>query len=298
MYQQKPISNRVLIQHHTKYQYDRPVYLTTHLLRLKPAAHCRTPIEAYSLNIEPGNHVIHWHQDPFGNFVARVDFNGPVQELLIKVKLNANIITINPFDFFLDEYAQNFPFEYEPQLKKDLSPYLEIADQGPRMMQWLEKVDRSSAQGIIGFLVMVNQMINQDVAYTTRMQPGVQTSEESLEMALGSCRDSAWLLVQVFRNLGLAARFASGYLVELAPKVNFATQSETDTTALHAWTEVYIPGAGWIGLDPTSGLFAGEGHLPLACTPNPEGAAPITGTSEMTRTIFSYSSTVIRLQGN
>jgi transglutaminase-like putative cysteine protease len=288
------MSIQISVQHETKYQYERPVFLTTHFLRLKPAAHCRTLVKAYSLIIRPENHLIHWQQDPFGNYLARVDFVEPVQELFIKVEFEADLTVINPVDFFLDEHAQFFPFEYKAQQKKDLCPYLEVVDQGPEIMQWLNKVNRSP-QGIIEFLVMINQMVYQDVNYVIRMQPGVQTSEETLGTASGSCRDSAWLLVQILRHLGFAARFASGYLVQLADQPESTTPEQTDSVALHAWAEVYIPGAGWIGLDPTSGLLAAEGHLPLACTPNPESAAPISGTSEISKHTFNYNSAVVRL---
>jgi transglutaminase-like putative cysteine protease len=288
---------RVAIHHHTKYQYDRPVLHTTHFLRLKPAAHSRTPIEGYSLTIHPDRYLIHWQQDPFGNFLARIDFEEFMQELTIDVDMIADISRINPFDFFLDDYAQYFPFDYEPQLKKDLAPYLEITEQSTDLMRWVETIDRSR-RGIIDFLVMLNEKVFQNIGYTIRMQPGVQTSEETLQHALGSCRDSAWLLVQVLRHLGLAARFVSGYLVQLASvsqAPSLSPDGSKDFTALHAWAEVYIPGAGWIGLDATSGLFAGEGHIPLACTPSPESAAPITGTAEKSETIFTYHNTVERL---
>jgi transglutaminase-like putative cysteine protease len=286
---------RVAIHHHTRYQYDRPVLHSTHFLRLKPAAHCRTPIETYTLTIKPDKYQLHWQQDPFGNFMARIDFEEFMQELSIDVHIVADISQINPFDFFLDDYAQYFPFEYEPQLKKDLAPYLEITEQSPELMKWVAAIDRSS-RGIIDFLVMLNEKVFQNIGYTIRMEPGVQTSEETLQYAMGSCRDSAWLLVQVLRHLGLAARFVSGYLVQLASdSAGMPSGASEDFTALHAWAEVYIPGAGWIGLDATSGLFAGEGHIPLACTPSPESAAPVTGTAEKSETIFTYHNTVERL---
>jgi len=285
----------VSLYHQTRYQYDHPVSLSTHLFRLKPAAHARNPLEAYALTIKPSNHSLHWQQDPFGNFVARVDFWEPMPELLVEVNIKTNIIPFNPFDFFLDPYAEFYPFAYEAQLKKDLAPYLEIMYAGPHMQQLLSKISRSK-QGIINFLVNLNQMIFQDIAYTVRLEPGVLTAEEALAQALGSCRDSAWLLVQVLRHLGLAARFVSGYLVQLTDKNNIpASGSESDLLALHAWAEVFIPGAGWVGLDATSGLLTGEGHIPLACTPTPTGAAPITGTTEKCETSFTYFTKVERL---
>lgn len=287
---------RVAIHHHTKYEHDRPVLHSTHFLRLRPAAHSRTPIESYTLSIKPQAYVLHWQQDPFGNFLARIDFEEFMQELTIEVDIVADMSSINPFDFFLDEYAQHYPFEYEGSLKKDLGPYLEITEQGQGLMQWIASIDRSR-RSIIDFLVVLNEEVYRKIGYTVRMQPGVQTSEETLEKALGSCRDSAWLMVQILRHLGLAARFVSGYLVQLVTdsQAPDGPGIQEDFMALHAWAEVYIPGAGWIGLDATSGLFAGEGHIPLACTPSPEGAAPITGTAEKSETVLTYMNTIKRL---
>lgn len=286
------MSTRILVQHQTKYSYDRAVFLSPHLIRLKPAAHALASIETYSLHITPTSHQLRWQQDPFGNFVARVDFHQPVTELIVDVKLLATLNTANPFDFLIDDYAQSYPFEYEAQLKKDLCSYLEVSDTGLLMTQWLNGIDRST-QEVISFLIIVNQKIHEHISYTVRMEPGVQNSEQSLETALGSCRDSAWLLVQVLRNLGLAARFVSGYLVQLNTTEE-GLDKNGDLVSLHAWAEVYIPGAGWIGLDPTGGLLTTESHIPLACTSNPASAAAVTGNSEITDTIFSYTSSILR----
>ncbi len=207
------------------------------------------------------------------------------------------MIVINPFDFFVEEYAEKFPFNYKDQLKGELIPYLEIKENGPLLNQWLEGID-TSTKNINDFLVYINQKLNRDIKYNIRMEAGVQTCEETLSLALGSCRDSAWLLVQIFRKLGLAARFVSGYLVQLAADIKSLdgpSGPEKDFTDLHAWTEVYVPGAGWIGLDPTSGLFAGEGHIPLACTPDYISAAPVVGASDPCETVFSFSNTVTRI---
>ena len=290
------MGNKVLIQHHTKYQYDRLVYLSPHYIRLRPAAHCRVPIEKYTLTVKPENHYLHWQQDPFGNFVARIDFKEQVRELVIEVKIAASIEPVNPFDFFLDDDAQVYPFQYNDQLKKDLTPYLEIVDAGPGITSWLQLVDKSP-KGIIDFLIMINKMVFSHIGYNTRIEPGVQSSDDTLQLLTGSCRDTGWLLVQVLRHLGLAARFASGYLVQLAENPVSMSSKEKDSVELHAWAEVFIPGAGWIGLDPTSGMFAGQGHIPLSCTPGIAAAAPITGTSDVANTTFSYNSTVIRLAG-
>ena len=288
---------RVAINHKTTYQYDRFVSLSPHIFRLRPAVHSRTHIEAYSFKVIPQNHFINWQQDPFGNYQARVVFPEKTNELSIEVEVIANMTVINPFDFFVEDYAEKFPFVYKDQLKGELIPYLEIKENGPLLNQWLEGIDTGS-KNINDFLVYINQKLNRDIKYNIRMEVGVQTCEETLALALGSCRDSAWLLVQIFRKLGLAARFVSGYLVQLTADIKSLdgpSGPEKDFTDLHAWTEVYIPGAGWIGLDPTSGLFAGEGHIPLACTPDYVSAAPVVGASDPCETVFSFSNTVTRI---
>lgn len=288
---------RVAINHHTSYHYDRTVSLSPHIFRLRPAVHSRTPIEAYSFKVKPANHFINWQQDPFGNYQARVVFPEPSKELVIDVEVIANLTVINPFDFFVEEYAEKYPFRYRDQLASELIPYLEINESGPLLTEWLKDTSKAE-QGIIDFLVYINQKLNKDIRYSIRMEAGVQTCEETLSKRLGSCRDSAWLLVQILRHMGLAARFVSGYLVQLTADIKSLdgpSGPEADFTDLHAWTEVYIPGAGWVGLDPTSGLFAGEGHIPLACTPHYVSAAPVVGATDVCETSFSFSNTVTRI---
>ena len=270
---------RVAINHITEYRFDRPITLHPHVVRLRPSPHCRTAIESYSLKVSPASHFLNWQQDPFGNYLARFVFPEKTRELLIHVELIADLTVINPFDFFLEEEAETIPFQYENQLRRDLDPYLEVKENGPLLMQWLAEVDRTRTP-TVNFLVALNQRLMADVSYLIRMEPGVQSCEQTLLAGSGSCRDSAWLMVQVLRHLGLAARFVSGYLVQLQadqPSLDGPSGPAADFTDLHAWAEVYLPGAGWIGLDATSGLFAGEGHIPLACTPDPISAAPVTG---------------------
>jgi uncharacterized protein (DUF2126 family) len=182
------------------------------------------------------------------------------------------------------------------RLAKELAPYLETDEGGPRLATYLSGIGRSR-QRTVEFLVDLNRKLRQDIDYTIRMDPGIQGCDETLEKALGSCRDTGWLLVQILRHLGLAARFVSGYLVQLVAdekSLDGPSGTERDFTDLHAWAEVYVPGADWIGLDPTSGLFAGEGHIPLACTPSPSGAAPIEGRTDQCQVEFSYNNTVTR----
>jgi uncharacterized protein (DUF2126 family)/transglutaminase-like putative cysteine protease len=290
---------RVAIQHKTTYRYDRLVSLSPHVFRLRPAVHSRTSIQAYSFQVIPREHFIHWQQDPFGNYQARVVFPEKTRELSVSVEVIADLVTINPFDFFLEDYAQKCPFIYEDQLLRELSPYLQIRESGPRLNQWLARVDRQASLATVDFLVLVNQRLHTDIQYNIRMEPGVQSCEDSLEKGRGSCRDSAWLLVQILRHLGLAARFVSGYLVQLAAdekSLDGPSGPEMDFTDLHAWTEVFIPGAGWIGLDPTSGLFAGEGHIPLACTPDYASAAPVVGSTDPCEVQFFFENRVSRLR--
>ena len=291
------MSLKVVISHRTAYKYDRNISLSPHIIRLRPAPHSRTPIEAYSLKIKPEGHFLNWQQDPFGNYMARLVFPEKTKEFSIDVEIIADLITLNPFDFFVEESATNYPFEYKKDLKKELKPYLKINEDGKLLKEFVKSIDKSE-KPIIDFLVEVNQKINQYVNYTVRLETGVQTCKTTLEKELGSCRDSAWLFVQVLRHLGLAARFVSGYLVQLTADVKSLdgpSGPEADFTDLHAWTEVYIPGAGWVGLDSTSGLFAGEGHIPLACTPHYNSAHAIEGFSDKCETEFEFENKVTRI---
>ena len=292
---------RVALNHKTLYRFDRPTQIFPHEIRLRPAAHCRTPVTGYALHVTPAQHFVNWQQDGYGNWVARLVFPEPASALEIEVGLVAEMTVINPFDFFIEPHAEHFPFGYPEPLAGELAPFLETLPPGPLLERYLEAVRTdmpAEAPLTIDFLVGLNRRLQRDIRYNIRMAPGVQTPEETLSLQRGSCRDSAWLLVQIARHLGLAARFVSGYLIQLSAdqkSLEGPTGPAEDFTDLHAWAEAYLPGAGWLGLDPTSGLLAGEGHLPLACTASPQSAAPVTGATGPCDVDFGFAMTVTRL---
>ena len=290
------MSIHAALHHVTEYIYDRPVKLGPQVIRLRPAPHCRSHILSYSLKIEPEGHFINWQQDPFSNYQARLVFPEKTTRFKVTVDLVTEMAVYNPFDFFLEPDAEEYPFTYSQDLKKELRPYIG-KKRNDGINRYFKTIDRSKMR-TIDFLVALNQKVHQDIAYTIRMEPGVQTPEETLKLRSGSCRDSAWLMVNLLRLCGLASRFVSGYLIQLKPDVKALdgpSGTEVDFTDLHAWCEVYLPGAGWIGLDPTSGLFAGEGHIPVACTPEPSGAAPIEGGVDECEVQFAHTMEVTRI---
>ncbi len=291
------MSIHVALNHVTHYRYDRRVTLGPQVVRLRPAPHCRTRILSYSMRVEPAGHFINWQQDPFANYAARLVFPEMTREFKVTVDLVAEMSVLNPFDFFLEPEAENFPFKYADEAALDLVPYLAKAPLTPKFKAFVESVS-TEKQRTIDFLVGINQRLQREIRYLIRMEPGVQTPEVTLVNGSGSCRDTGWLLVQTLRHLGLAARFVSGYLIQLKPDVKSLdgpSGAEHDFTDLHAWCEVYLPGAGWIGLDPTSGLLAGEGHIPVACTPEPSSAAPVSGAVDECEVEFSHHMEVTRI---
>ncbi|MGV6473210.1 transglutaminase family protein [Azotobacter vinelandii] len=291
------MSIHVALHHVTHYRYDRLVNVGPQIVRLRPAPHSRTRILSYALKVAPGEHFINWQQDPQGNYLARLVFLEKTRELKVEVDLVAEMAVFNPFDFFLEPYAETIPFDYTEGERRELAPYRVTLPATPLFARYLAGIERKPTRSV-DFLVDLNQRVARDVRYLIRLEPGVQSPEETLEKASGSCRDSAWLLVQLLRHLGLAARFVSGYLIQLKPDVKSLDGpggAEVDFTDLHAWCEVYLPGAGWIGLDPTSGLFAGEGHIPLACSPEPSSAAPISGLVDDCECEFSHDMRIERI---
>ncbi|GAB5402363.1 MAG: transglutaminase family protein [Aureliella sp.] len=292
----------VALNHRTEYHYDRLTEIHPQIVRLRPAPHTRTPVRSYSLRVSPEEHFVNWQQDPHGNFQARFVFPKPATELKIEVDLVVDMTVINPFDFFVEEPAKKFPFQYDSLLKRQLRPFLETDAGGTKFDKYVADVRKAlksaGPQGTVDYLVSLNQRLSQEIGYTIRMEPGVQSPNETLTLMTGSCRDSSWLLVQLLRQIGLASRFVSGYLIQLAPdekSLDGPSGTEVDFTDLHAWAEVFLPGAGWVGLDPTSGLMAGEGHIPLACTPDPSTAAPISGSIGECEVEFDFDMSIVRI---
>jgi uncharacterized protein (DUF2126 family)/transglutaminase-like putative cysteine protease len=292
------MSIQAAIRHVTRYRYDRQITLGAQTIRLRPAPHTRAKVVGYSLTVEPKEHYLNWQQDPQSNWLARVVFPEKTDHFTVAVDMTVEMEVINPFDFFLEPAADKFPFQYSDEQKAELAPYLQVTEGGPAFNRYLAGISREEKQTTI-FVFDLNAQLSRDIGYLIRMEPGIQTPEDTLCKASGSCRDTAWLLVQLLRHLGLAARFASGYLIQLKPDVmalDGPSGTDKDFTDLHAWCEVYLPGAGWVGLDPTSGLFAGEGHIPLACTANPTQAAPISGAVEPAEVLFDFDMSVTRIK--
>ena len=286
----------VSLRHGTRYLYDRPVTLGPHEIRLKPVPAARTPVSSYWLAVRPARHTMHWHYDAAGNPVARVLFPDKVPELEIDVALTADLAPVNPFDFLVEPGAERYPPAYPEAARPDLQPFLVTAGRGEQLQRWLAVIDaaeKPGGRGTVELLVAINERVKRDIAYVTRMEHGVQSCEDTVRLRSGSCRDSGWLLVQVLRHLGIAARFVSGYLVQLAGSA--ADAPKADGAELHAWAEAYLPGAGWIGFDPTSGMLAAEGHIPLARAATPALAAPVTGSVEPCSSQMQVSMRVQRL---
>lgn len=283
----------VHLHHVTQYHYDRAVQLGAQIVRLHPAPHCRTRIASYRLEVSPSGHYINWQQDPLNNQLARLVFTQTTAEFRLTVDMDVELAWHNPFDFFLDPSAEYFPFSYSVPDALALAPYLtcdRVAKGATLLQAYLKGLSHAPPRSL-DYIVALNQQVQRDIGYRVRLEPGVQTPLDTLQSASGSCRDSAWLLVNLLRQAGLAARFVSGYLLDIDPCIPSAQATNPpvlDTTHLHAWCEVYLPGAGWIGLDATSGLLTGMGHIPLACALEPSAAAPVEGFTDPARVHLTH----------
>ncbi|MGI9212205.1 MAG: transglutaminase family protein, partial [Methylococcaceae bacterium] len=276
------MSTLVALLHHIEQTYGSRRTVPTHWLRVRPAPHTRPDITAYTIKVTSEPHFLNWVRDPFENYIARLDLPEPVASLGLTVELLADLTPINPFDFLTEPEAAHYPFDYSEQTRKELAPYLNMPPPGSRLTAWLKRLDRSPGY-IVEVLSRINKTVHEQVKRLgldwSPAFPGMESStvggialEEVLISGGFSPWQAAWLLTLTCRHLGLAARFTSGYRIFLG-----VSKESSDTASLHAWCEVFIPGAGWVGLDPSAGVHTHEGYIPLASTPEPTRALPLTG---------------------
>lgn len=263
----------LVLSHRTSYQFEQEAQLGPHLIRLRPQCGARALISDYRMRLAGTANTVYWQQDAPGNLIARAIFPDAARRLDIHVRLTVDPVPVNPFDFFLPSEAEHWPVTYSPSERTNLAAYFDPAPAGPRFSDFLNGLPKSG-EDTVGFLVALNKAVGQAVSHVRRYEQGTLDPETVLKAGQGACRDSSWLLVEALRHRGFAARFVSGYLLKLHERNNLRA-------GLHAWAEVFVPGAGWIGLDPSKGLLAGETHIPLAAAPHWRGAAPVTGSSSV-----------------
>ncbi len=270
---------RISVDHLTEYQYEHPVGFGEHSLYLRPRESQTVHVQSFSLQCRPEGRV-RWMRDCFNNVVAVVSF-GLVESSVLSFhcKMSFDVAEENPFDFILESRASQFPFSYDEREKSALSPYLEAEESERwRVLDWVRGVLGESTQSreTIAFLTDLNLAIHRHIAYERRDDEGVQTANETLARERGSCRDLAELFVATSRQLGMAARFVSGYLYEPTPPEGEHAFNRA-AGSMHAWAEVYLPGAGWLGFDPTNGLLTDHHFLPAAVASRPQWVSPIQG---------------------
>lgn len=263
---------RINISHVTEYLFPSPVTLLPHRLLLRPRANHNVRIESSELEISPG-HILQWKRDVLDNSVALVTFTEAAARLCVRSRVLIQHFDDNPFDFLVDDYAVTHPFAYAEQDRAELAPFQQPvypADQDA-VRKWLDGFDLRPPIETFALLDRLNREIASGFAYRMREEPGVQTPTLTLASKSGSCRDFAALFIEACRALGLASRFVSGYLFIFAPA------SAPGNAATHAWAEVYLPGAGWKGFDPTSGEVTGNKHIAVAVARHPEAVPPVAG---------------------
>ncbi|MBF0622005.1 MAG: transglutaminase family protein [Magnetococcales bacterium] len=282
---------RVRITHTTHYHYDRSVQLSPHWIRLCPANDVINGTDRYALTIQPDSHQLFWLLDAGGNRVARALFPESINALLLEVTMEKEINPSNPFNFLVDPAAQHFPWSYSPNQQVLLSPYRTVSPDTPLLNNWPNNLPRpDDGNDTITFITDLNQALADAITYHERIRPGVRNPSDTLTRSAGSCRDSAWLLVNLLRRAKLAARFVSGYLLHLEKQ-----RPDKDKVDLHAWVEVYLPGPGWIGLDATSGLLTAQNHIPLARGAVPMTTSPVEGSTEPCHSELSHESRLERI---
>lgn len=263
---------RFKILHRTYYNFSGEVQLGPHTLRLRPKEGHELRVQSSSLDISPAA-TLRWHRDVEDNSVAMATFDAPARQLAIESEVIIEQYNEKPLDFLVDDYATQYPFTYGAEDKFVLAPYLRAArlPLHDPLVKWVAGLWRSGEPiQTYALLERVCVHINQSLTYQVREEPGVQTPADTLTRGTGSCRDFASLFMEAARHLGLAARFVSGYL--------YAEPSADNYGATHAWAEVFLPGAGWKGFDPTTGTIVGADHIAVAIARLPESVPPVAGT--------------------
>lgn len=262
---------RYKIIHRTYYNYTNTVTLGAHELLLRPREGHDLRIESFELKITPSAKV-YWHRDVEGNSVAVANFTRPAQQLTVESEVIIQQYNESPLDFIVADYAINYPFSYDEADQFLLSPYRVLPDQETRELlnNWIFNVWKSSEQiQTYTLLQRLTETIYNTLVYKVREEPGVQSAKETLSLGSGSCRDFALLFMEAVKCLGLASRFVSGYL--------YAPLMSSQVGSTHAWAEVYLPGGGWKGFDPTIGDIVGTDHIPVAVSRLAEAVPPISG---------------------
>lgn len=262
---------KLKIIHKTHYEFSDDVQLLPHTLRLRPREGHEMRIEYSKLNISP-NASLRWQRDVEGNSIAVASFNGKARRLTIDSEVVIQQYDSSPHDFLVTDYAVSYPFKYCTEDQILLSPYLSdpAIARSPSVVSWAKNLNNNHyAQQTFSLLLHLNQHIYQNIAYRIREEEGVQPAEQTLLLGSGSCRDSASLFMAAAKELGFAARFVSGYI--------HSNTVVAQSGSTHAWAEVFIPGAGWKGFDPTIGDMVGESHIAVAVARLPESVPPVAG---------------------
>jgi transglutaminase-like putative cysteine protease len=263
---------RIRIVHRTEYHYNQPITFGPHRAMLRPREGHDVHIVRGRLDVEP-TATVRWLRDIYGNSIAVLTFSEPARTLRILGEVDVDLRDDNPIECLIDPNARFFPFQYAPEEQMELVPYRipSYPYDGPKLQEWLRELYRpGQLVGTFELLGKLNTHIYQSLKYARREEPGVQLPCDTLARGGGSCRDYAVLMMEAARHWGFAARFVTGYI----------QMGEGQHGATHAWTEIYIPGAGWHGFDPTNNKMVGSEHVSVAVAREQEKASPLSGAWE------------------
>ncbi len=274
---------KLRIRYQTSYRYEEAVSFSPHIFRLFPKADTHVRVERFLFETN-GNADVQYRRDLYDNIVAKCLYPGKSSELRARLELDLELQEKNAFHFVLAPHAVDLPFTYEAAERRVLEPFLQPATENVPLPFW--KLEPKST---VSALVELNQAIHDNLAYERREEGEARSVNETLALGRGACRDFAVLLAETLRGVGVAARLASGYLFESGD------HEKTAEGALHAWVEAYLPGAGWVGLDPTNGVFANHLHITAAVGLTTEDVTPISGRYYGDRKIPSQMSAALEL---